>query len=48
MKQLLFGLHLPVIGFSSDHGSTSNNNGGSNNSRKNGVKEKQQKFTRGN
>jgi alkanesulfonate monooxygenase SsuD/methylene tetrahydromethanopterin reductase-like flavin-dependent oxidoreductase (luciferase family) len=47
MKQLLFGLHLPVLGFSSDHGSTSNNNGGSNNSRKNGVKEKQQQsFTR--
>ena len=44
MKQLLFGLHLPVMEFSSDRSSTSNN-GGSNNS-KNGVKEKRQQFTR--
>jgi alkanesulfonate monooxygenase SsuD/methylene tetrahydromethanopterin reductase-like flavin-dependent oxidoreductase (luciferase family) len=45
MKQLLFGLHLPVMGFSRDHSSFSNNSGSNNND--NGVKEKQQhSFTR--
>ena len=46
MKQLLFGLHLPVMGFSSDRNSISNNSGGNNknnkNNKKNGVKEKRQ------
>ena len=52
MKQLLFGLHLPVMGFSSDRSSISNNIGSNNNNnnknnKKNGVKEKQQQsFTR--
>ena len=52
MKQLLFGLHLPVMGFSSDRSSISNNSGSNNNNnnknnKKNGVKEKQQQsFTR--
>ena len=43
MKQLLFGLHLPVMEFSS-----SNNSGNNNNNKKNGEKEKQQQqsFTR--
>ena len=45
MKQLLFGLHLPVMGFSSDRSSISNNSGSNNNNnnknnKKNGVKEK--------
>src|SRR6476660_9446490 len=55
MKQLLFGLHLPVMGFNSDRSSISNNSGSNNNNnnknnknnKKNGVKEKQQQsFTR--
>jgi alkanesulfonate monooxygenase SsuD/methylene tetrahydromethanopterin reductase-like flavin-dependent oxidoreductase (luciferase family) len=46
MKQLLFGLHLPVMGFSRDH-SGINNNIGSNNNKKNAEKEKQQQsFTK--
>jgi alkanesulfonate monooxygenase SsuD/methylene tetrahydromethanopterin reductase-like flavin-dependent oxidoreductase (luciferase family) len=46
MKQLLFGLHLPVMEFSSDRSSISNNSG-SNNNKKNGEREKQQQsFTR--
>ena len=43
MKQLVFGLHLPVIGFSNRSSNISNNSG----SKKNGEKEKrQQSFTR--
>jgi alkanesulfonate monooxygenase SsuD/methylene tetrahydromethanopterin reductase-like flavin-dependent oxidoreductase (luciferase family) len=42
MKQLLFGVHLPVMGFSSD--SSSSNNSGSD--KKNGGRKKQQPFTR--
>jgi len=46
MKQLLFGLHIPVMGFSSGSSNISNNSG-SNNNKKNGEKEKrQQSFTR--
>jgi hypothetical protein len=46
MKQLLFGLHPPVMGFSSRSSNISNNSG-SNNNKKNGEKEKrQQSFTR--
>jgi len=46
MKQLLFGLHLPVMEFSSDRSSISNNSG-SNNKERNGEREKQQQsFTR--
>jgi|ERR687886_753636 alkanesulfonate monooxygenase SsuD/methylene tetrahydromethanopterin reductase-like flavin-dependent oxidoreductase (luciferase family) len=44
MKQLLFGLHLPVMGFSSDTRSISNNS--DSNDKKNKGKEKQQQFTR--
>jgi hypothetical protein len=45
MKQLLFGLHLPVMEFSSCRSSIRNNSG--NNNKKNGEKEKQQQsFTR--
>ena len=45
MKQLLFGLHLPVMEFSSCRSSIRNNSG--NNNKKNGEKEKQrQSFTR--
>ena len=45
MKQLLFGLHLPVMEFSSRSSSIRNNSG--NNNKKNGEKEKQQQsFTR--
>ena len=43
MKQLLFGVHLPVMGFSRD--SNIGNNSDSNNKKK-GVKEKRQPFTR--
>jgi hypothetical protein len=39
MKQLLFGLHLPVMEFSSGSSNISNNSG-SNNNKKNGEKEK--------
>ena len=50
MKQLLFGLHLPVMEFSSCSSNISNissNNSGSNNKERNGEKEKQQQsFTR--
>ena len=49
MKQLLFGLHLPVMGFSnrSSNINIHNNNSGSNNKKKNGEKEmQQQSFTR--
>jgi alkanesulfonate monooxygenase SsuD/methylene tetrahydromethanopterin reductase-like flavin-dependent oxidoreductase (luciferase family) len=42
MKQLLFGVHLPVMGFISDS-SVSSNNSGSNN-KKNGGKERQQQY----
>src|ERR671932_139600 len=38
MKQLLFGVHLPVMGFDS--------NSDSDNTKKDGVKERQQPFTR--
>ena len=38
MKQLLFGIHLPVMGFDS--------NSDSDNNKKDGAKEKQQQFTR--
>ena len=46
MKQLLFGLHLPAMGFSSRSRNISSNSG-SNDNKKNGEKEKQQQsFTR--
>src|ERR687887_1243268 len=43
MKQILFGVHLPVLGFSSHRSSISNN---TTDNKKNGGKEKQQPFTR--
>ena len=47
MKQLLFGLHLPVMEFDSRSSNISNNSSGSNNKERNGEKEKrQQSFTR--
>jgi hypothetical protein len=48
MKQLLFGLHLPVTGFSSRSSNINiHNNSGSNNKKKNGEKKmQQQSFTR--
>ncbi|HET7391709.1 MAG TPA: hypothetical protein VFJ51_12880 [Nitrososphaeraceae archaeon] len=47
MKQLLFGLHLSVVGFSSRSRNISNNNKIYNNNKKNGGKERrQQSFTR--
>ena len=46
MKQLLFGLHLPVMTFNSDS-NTSTSGGDNNTNKKNGGKEKQQQsFTR--
>jgi alkanesulfonate monooxygenase SsuD/methylene tetrahydromethanopterin reductase-like flavin-dependent oxidoreductase (luciferase family) len=45
MKQLLFGIHLPVMGFSSDSSISIGNNSDSNN-KKNEGKEKHQRFTR--
>ena len=38
MKQLLFGLHLQVMGFSSDRSSISNNSGSNNNNNNNNNK----------
>src|SRR5919202_3053845 len=45
MKQLLFGIHLPVMGYSSDSSISIGNNSDSNN-KKNEGKEKHQQFTR--
>jgi alkanesulfonate monooxygenase SsuD/methylene tetrahydromethanopterin reductase-like flavin-dependent oxidoreductase (luciferase family) len=45
MKQLLFGIHLPVMGFSNDSSISIGNNSDSNN-KKNEGKEKHQQFTR--
>src|SRR5919198_6385727 len=43
MKQILFGVHLPVLGFSSHRSSISNN---TTDNKKNGGKEKQQHYAR--